>query len=123
MRVTDKTSSTADLQSAVDSAARVVGRESLGNVYVRGALPCVTLRVRDSGGQWARRTATGRRTTGASWDAHRVFLDVLFALRPNARVRTSLATYKGAADYIACHRATYCHPVRHGGQTAEFGTL
>lgn len=99
MRITER-GHKAELRRALDVAARVVGRESLGNVYMQGTLPNITLAARESAGKLGRR---GRR---ASWEAHRIFLDVLFSLRPGARVETGLTTYRGAADFVARHKAT-----------------
>jgi hypothetical protein len=120
MRVTDRTATAAELKTAVDSAANVVGRESLGNVYLQSNLPNLTLRVHDSRGKMARRAPSGRRTVGATWEAHRIFLDVLFTLRPTARVRTALTTYRGAADFYSRHKET--RRANWNGRTA-FGTL
>ena len=40
------------------------------------------------------------------WHGHRDFLRVLFALAPNAEVRTTMATYKGATHFERTYRAT-----------------
>jgi hypothetical protein len=40
------------------------------------------------------------------WHGHRDMLRALFALAPNAEVRTAMATYSGAAHFEATYRAT-----------------
>lgn len=68
-----------------------------------------TLRVRDSHAVGARRSASGRRTPAASWEAHRDFMRALFAIDPNGRIVTALADYRGAADFERKYCATAAH--------------
>lgn len=49
------------------------------------------------------RTAPGR----VCWHGTRDFLRAFFARVPDARVRTAMATYKGAADFERTHRDTW----------------
>lgn len=123
MRITDRTCIKADLRAAIDMAGQAVSKQSYGNVYVAGDLPNITLRVYDSRGHESRTSPSGRRGKGASWESHRVFLDVLFTLRPMARVQTSLTCYRGAADFNKRHKATYHTKVGSMARPVSFGDL
>jgi hypothetical protein len=123
MRITDRTKAPFQLAAIVQSAERVVSNASNGNVYAAGDLPNITLRVHDSSKDMARRATSGRRTIGATWNAHRIFLDVLFQLAPKAIVRTSLTTYRGAADFNKRHKETYHHKVGPKCAPQSFGDL
>ena len=123
MRITDTTCTKAELRAAIDAAGETLKVQSNGNVYVSGNLPNITLRCNNSSGPMARRSASGRKTRGATWIAHRMFFDVLFALRPNVRAATALTTYHGAAEYIREHGRTAHHIVQSGGRKTCFGDL
>jgi len=49
----------------------------------------------------------GRRTIFACWHAHRDFLREVFAINPNAYVRTDIAVYKGEQDFKLKLPGTY----------------
>lgn len=80
-----------------------------GNVTVdirgmRGRAVRFGLRVKDSRGNGAHRSAFGRRTRSACWHAHADFFRSLFYLAPDARIKTAMADYRGAdgfrRDYV-----------------------
>jgi hypothetical protein len=123
MRITEKKTNKQALQAAINSAGRVLATQTQGNVFVSGNLPNITLRCHDSSKSHARSAPSGRKTCSANWLAHKIFLDVLFSLRPNCHVRTSLATYKNAADYVKTHLATSSKEIRHCGNVTTFGAL
>lgn len=119
MRITARVP-TSILRDAIRDADCAVQAASDGNVHYWGALPNITLRVHDSDGPGARRAASGRRASGATWEMHRIFLTALFIRVPTARVQTALATYHGVAEFKNAHKATFDSPVGHG---TKFGEL
>jgi hypothetical protein len=54
----------------------------------------------------ARRSWTGRRIPAACWHAYRDVLGALFEQRPQATVRTALATYRGREGFERAYPAT-----------------
>ncbi len=59
-----------------------------------------TLRVVSSRGKGHKiNKATGRRSVGACWHAHRDVLQALFDRYPDVRVQTMLATYNGRESF------------------------
>jgi hypothetical protein len=64
------------------------------------------LDVRDSRGPGARRSWSGRRGPYACWHAYRDVLTELFRINPDAVVRTSQATYRGALGFETTFPAT-----------------
>lgn len=82
-----------------------------------------TLRVADSKQAPARRSANGRRTIGADWQAHKRVMAELFERVPTLTLKTALATYKGKADFWANHAATYHKNVGGKFNPTEFGSL
>jgi len=75
-----------------------------GNVIVHGDAHALSgnrfrarLRVKNSYGQGARTSSSylRRHTPAACWHAYRDVLEAVFAEYPDARVQTSMATYKG----------------------------
>jgi hypothetical protein len=49
---------------------------------------------------------SGRATRAATWEAHRDFMRHVFAVNPNARIKTALADYRGAEDFEDKYLAT-----------------
>lgn len=41
-----------------------------------------------------------RRVWAISWRGHYMFMDAVFALDPNAKIKTALATYNGFVDFL-----------------------
>lgn len=66
----------------------------------------VALRAESSRNAGARRTTAGRRSVAACWHVFRNVYAELFRLHPDAVVRTSMATYKGAAGFESNYPAT-----------------
>lgn len=54
-----------------------------------------------SRGTGARRSWSGRHGKWACWHAYRDVMLALFEVNPNARIRTSLANYRGRAGFMA----------------------
>lgn len=83
----------------------------IGNVYasitwVKGRRVRFTLETRDAWKRGSRTSASGRHMRKASWEAHRDVLRALFAVDPDAVVKTALAVYCGAADFEREFQAT-----------------
>ena len=95
----------AHVESAVIATVGDVSSSAYaGNVYAsitwaNGRRVRFTLGTRDSHAHGSRRSASGRHMPKASWEAHRDVLQALFALDPDATIRTALATYRGRADF------------------------
>lgn len=70
-----------------------------------------TIRTATGKSPAARTSATGRRINSANWEAHRVFMEHLFGLEPDARLKTAVADYQGKADFLAKFDDTYAHNV------------
>jgi len=65
-----------------------------------------TLRVSDSSGRGARRSATGRKMVAACWHVHRDVMERIFSDYPQCRLQSMLADYRGAADFFETFHAT-----------------
>jgi hypothetical protein len=65
-----------------------------------------TLRVRSSKAPGHRVSHTGRRIPSACWHVHRDFMRALFALQPDATIRSHLACYKGKNGFERDYPAT-----------------
>lgn len=95
-----------DLFTFRQIVAKVSGNEYSGNVIVDDSAHVITdnrfrarLRVKDSREHGARLSWTGRHIPAASWEAYRDVLSAVFEQFPNARVQTSMATYRGREDF------------------------
>lgn len=64
------------------------------------------LQVRDSRGEGARTSASGRHGRYACWHAYRDVLAAIFAEYPDAKVRTRMARYDGREGFEANYPAT-----------------
>lgn len=64
------------------------------------------LGVKDSRGPGARRSWSGRRMPATCWHGYRDVLRAVFTEYPEATVRTSMATYRGMAGFLADYPAT-----------------
>ena len=85
-----------EIRDAVEHASKYYG----GNVAAeirgqRGRAIRFGLKVRDSRGDGAHRSASGRRTRSACFHAHADFFRALFGAHPGARVKTAFAHYRG----------------------------
>ena len=89
----------------------------------RGKSITGVLRVRDSRKEGARMSASGRRTPAASWEAHRDFMQALFACNPDGRIKTMMADYKGIESFNREFGATYYKQVGSHYRPATFGEL
>ena len=65
-----------------------------------------TLTVCDSSAQGSRRSNKGRRIAAACWHAHRDVMSAIFSQYPDARLKSALADYRGAADFLDTFEAT-----------------
>lgn len=59
----------------------------------------VTLKVKSSRGLYAKRGVGGRRTVAACFHGHAAFMKAVFAIRPGALIKSTMATWDGAADF------------------------
>jgi hypothetical protein len=48
-----------------------------------------------------------RRVSAVCWHGHRDFMLAVFAVNPDARIKTALADYRGADDFERKYRATF----------------
>lgn len=72
----------------------------------RGRAVCFTLRTKSAFGPGARRASRGRHLVSACWHVHLDVMQAIFNHTPEARLKTALADYRGAADFDAKFRAT-----------------
>lgn len=70
-----------------------------------------------------RKSASGRRTVGVTWAAHRGFMMRLFDAFPDAVIVSAIATYRGKQDFLARHGATYNHNAGSRVDSVKFGAL
>lgn len=82
-----------------------------------------TLRTRFSDGPGARRAASGRRTIGTDWEAHREIMARMFELWPDMHLHTALIDYRGKRDFELKFPLTYHKNVGSLARPAKFGTL
>jgi len=66
----------------------------------------VALTTRDSSQPGARRSWSGRRSRATCWHAYRDVLAVVMMRDPAAAIRTGMATYNGAANFLELFPAT-----------------
>lgn len=81
------------------------------------------LRVGDSHKEPARRSASGRRTNAATWEAHKLVMRELFKECPSVTIVSALATYRGKDDFERNHGETYWHNAGSRMRPATFGSL
>ena len=88
------------LQLSQQSFARNMDQnESDGFTHKRGGLS-FCLRLDSCRDRFHRRAAiTGRRLNCVCWHGHYEFMAVLFGLFPDARLKSHMADYQGAADF------------------------
>ena len=94
-----------------------------GKMTRNGGQTRFVLRVKCSDGPGARRSPSGRRIPAATWEAHKVVMQQIFAEYPKCRIKSALATYHGREAFERLHEATYNHEVRAAGYTRAFGAL
>ena len=89
--------------------------ETLGRATTRAGVDLKNLRRQGNGfaftlaltgERWRRRSHTGRRIAAVCWHGHRAFMEVMFSLAPNARLKSTVVTYGGRTDFWANHDAT-----------------
>ena len=78
------------------------------------------LRVKDSGSPPARKAASGRRTTSANWEAHKVVMEELFRRFPDSILVSALTTYTGRSDFERRHADTWS---KNGRQSDQAGSV
>jgi len=89
----------------METALATVNRAYDGNITFKRFDPQhnggvhFTLGVRSSKAPGGRRSHTGKRVAAACWHAHRDFMKEIFALVPNAVLRSCHACYKGKAGF------------------------
>lgn len=49
----------------------------------------------------------GRKIAAVCWHGHRAFMRALFAVAPDARIKTALADYRGVVDFERTHADTF----------------
>lgn len=82
-----------------------------------------TLRVKDSGGDGARMSASGRRTVAATYDAHYAFMEAIMMINPEARISTAMEDYRGIGEFYAKAPSVAGITVQHCGVRTSFGEL
>jgi hypothetical protein len=88
------------------SARHYKGNLIFKELQTKGRHVKFTLRVLNSDGPGARRSAAGVRMVAACWHAHKDVMAALFERYPAARLVSALATYQGRADFEAKHEDT-----------------
>lgn len=93
------------------SAERYGGNLKINHdAAIRGSAkrPCVQFRlqVKNSRLKGARRSGSGRRTVSACWHCHRDVMKELFAVNPDCKIVTALATYEHALDFQDKYQGT-----------------
>jgi hypothetical protein len=58
-----------------------------------------TLTVKRAANPGGRVSASGRRVAAACWHCHRDVMKMIFAINPNARIKTTLADYRGRSNF------------------------
>lgn len=87
-----------EIRNAAERASKLYSGNVVADIRGRtGRAIRFGLRVRDSRGDGAHRSANGRRTRSACFHAHADFFRALFGSCPNARVKTAFAHYHGGA--------------------------
>ena len=81
-----------------------------------------TLRVQDSSGPGAHRSASGRRTIRACWHAHRDVMTILFRMGAT-RLKSVIADYRSAENFRDIYRDTYYGTMQHLGHREQYGAL
>lgn len=81
------------------SQAKYDGNLQFNNFDPQKNFTNFTLRVANSKGKGARRSAKGDRTVAACWHAHKDVMEEIFQRHPGCRLITALATYNGADDF------------------------
>lgn len=66
-----------------------------------------TLRCNDSKGPGHRIGRSGRRMVSACWHVHRDVMQAIFDVFPNARIKSSVADYRGTDDFERSFPDTY----------------
>lgn len=56
---------------------------------------------------WAEHGKRPRKVAAVCWHGHRDFMRAVFALEPDARIKTALADYRGAEDFERKYHDTY----------------
>lgn len=90
----------ADIDIAIDDANRAGGYAlHFEETSARGKVITGRIVPDTSFSAGARRSAAGRRLKAACWHAHRDVLQSLFTAKPDARVTTSMADYRGLESF------------------------
>lgn len=104
-------SKTLDAHGIAALAERVSEEQYDGNLTVeseptRGRTVRVKLGTADSYAHGSRRSWSGRHGRWACWHAFRDVLTAIFNADPDATVRTSMTTYRGARGFLANYPGT-----------------
>lgn len=96
----------------VQAAVRVASIAYEGNIVFKreaekyGKAVRFTLTVKNSKKRGGRISPNGRRVCAACWHLHRDVMKAVFAVNPDARIKTAMADYKGLDDFNATYPAT-----------------
>lgn len=104
----------AEIQDTVDAVSERNYGNNLeikdGAITKDGRALRFTLKCRNSKGLAANKSSSGRRTTSATWEAHREVIHALFLRNMDARIQTVLADYRGYRDFMDNHMSTFYAP-------------
>lgn len=84
--------------------AAALARVNLKDFHPQGSGFHFTLSL--VGERWRRRSHLGRRVASVCWHGHRAFMEALFGLAPDARLKSTMIDYRGRIDFWARHDAT-----------------
>lgn len=109
----------------INAAFQAVQERYEGNIIWLKCQSCkcgyaIRLGVSDMRGSGSRITPSGRPVRWANWHVIRDFLQVLFELEPNAKVKTILECYNGLHGFNKKYGQTYFVPV---GMGVVYGQL
>jgi hypothetical protein len=76
-------------------------------IRVQGDASSFVLRPVSGSDQWRKIGHGGRRVNAISWDGHYVFMERVFNVWPEGRIKSCLADYQGLADFKRKAPGTY----------------
>jgi len=76
-------------------------------IEIKGDAQSFVLRPVSGSDQWRKIGHQGRRVNAISWEGHYVFLERVFNVWPQGRIKSCLADYQGLADFRAKAPGTY----------------
>lgn len=76
-------------------------------IQVVGDASSFVLRPLSGSDKWRKIGHNGRRVNAISWDGHYVFMERVFNVWPQGRIKSCIADYRGLQDFKATAPGTY----------------